>query len=326
MSIYENENFLKTGRVGDTYITLPDLYKNLLSNEFRSNNMTFDGTYFNASTISLVPNRKEIEEHINYQINESSYRSNKITGKEEFIFSGCSQTFGIGIHQQDIWGEIIAKNNDVSYLNFGQSGAGMRTIVKNLFGYFKVYGHPKYLRILAPDFLRFQFIKSPEVDSIKTKILPSTTNEFLNFIDTFAMPDRDNTEKYFKSPINIQDIMPFSYIIQENIDYINMLESYISQTDIDFKWSTWSPELRLFFNTNKDLFNFKYYIEPNFMFGHYDKSSKKTQAVDVKSGLPLTCHVNRSGDYMFDVAADEYYHMGVHEHMHFAELLGINNE
>jgi hypothetical protein len=326
MSIYEDDKFIKTGFLGDTYIALPDLYKNLLLNEFRPDHMKFYGTNFNACNLSLIPNRKEIEENINYKINEQSYRSSTITGKEEFIFSGCSQTFGMGIHEQDIWGEIIAKENNVSHLNFGQSGAGMRTIVKNLFGYFKVYGHPKYLRILAPDFLRFQFVKSPEADSIKTKILPSTTNEFLNFIDTFAVPDRDNTEKYFKSPINIQDIMPFSYIIQENIDYINMLESYISQTDIDFKWSTWSPELRLFFNINKDLFDFKYYIEPNFMFGRYDKSLKKTQAVDVKSGLPLTCHVNRSGDYMFDVAADEYYHMGVHEHMHFAELLGINDE
>lgn len=326
MSIYENKKFIESGTVKDTMLVYPNLYQEVLEKERVPFYFKFQNTELKAPVVSIIPDRKEILNNVNYNVNSNLYRSNEIVGDEDFVFAGCSQTFGMGVDEQDVWGSIIAKNNNLTYVNLGVSGAGMRTIVNNLLAYFKVYGHPKYLRVLAPDFLRFSFIQSRENKYIKTKILTDNKAQDFRIIDTFSFPDRGMSEQYFKAPIDIQDTMPFVLIIKENMEYLDILEQYISNTDIDFKWSTWNSELRMFFNKNKESLKFKYYVEPDFMFGRYEEKLKVTKILDIKSGEFLDCHSEKSNDEKFHVGSDEYNHMGTHEHLHFAELLGINND
>ena len=132
-----------------------DLYEDLIKLQYRKNNM-IDELILGVSYKKFTYKGK-IE--LDYSVNSHGYRGPSL-GKSDLLTSGCSQSFGVGVPENLTWTHMLAKNNGITYNNLSYPGNSTIAMVEDVFKYFEEYGHPKYLRLLLPDFLRFKFIKA----------------------------------------------------------------------------------------------------------------------------------------------------------------------
>jgi len=123
-------------------------------------------------------------------VNSNGFRSDEFIKEHDgkhILFSGCSNTFGIGLEKEEIWANIvynkISKNEKCSgFFNLGAPAAGIDYICFNLFKYFKFYGNPDLLFINLPNQLRmFHYNKNLDQTLLKvSNIDPYEILEFLN--------------------------------------------------------------------------------------------------------------------------------------------------
>jgi hypothetical protein len=94
-----------------------------------------------------------------YKYNSDGFRSDEFTKDHDglhIVFSGCSETEGVGDNIEKAWSHIlynqISKDRKCSgFFNLAKSGWGYSKIIPNLMIYFKKYGTPDYLFILLPN-------------------------------------------------------------------------------------------------------------------------------------------------------------------------------
>jgi hypothetical protein len=99
---------------------------------------------------------------VEYRYNKDWFRSDNFTTEHEglhIVFSGCSNTEGIGQNIEETWSyrlyEEISKQHKVSgYFNLARSGTGWQKITNNFRNYVNLYGAPDYLFVLHPNLLR----------------------------------------------------------------------------------------------------------------------------------------------------------------------------
>jgi hypothetical protein len=272
------------------------LYENLIQSQYRKNNM-IDELNLGVSYKKFTYKGKI---DVDYSVNLHGYRGPEL-GLVDLLTSGCSQSFGVGIPENLTWTNMLAQG--VSYNNLSYPGNSTVAMVEDVFKYFEQYGHPKYLRLLLPDFLRFKFIKAANENTF----IQNSQGKIGEFLNTVSDADRSML-KYEKLPIAIEKIMPTSVPFRSNLFAIKMLEQYVAQTDIDFKWATWHNELNVHFN--KHDYKFKNYVQ-----------SKVIEDYDYKN-----CHqdIKQIDPRFFDVGTDPQEHMGSHAHAHYAELFAID--
>jgi hypothetical protein len=100
---------------------------------------------------------------INYKYNNLGYRCDTFLQKTDgvrVLFSGCSETAGIGNNIDDMWTtkvyKHLEKNSAVDgYFNLGLSGSGYTRIINNVFNHMKIYGSADYVFILFPNIARW---------------------------------------------------------------------------------------------------------------------------------------------------------------------------
>jgi len=96
------------------------------------------------------------------ELNNLNFRSDNFTrihNGKHLVFTGCSNTWGVGLTQEETWPlqvyNKIKENEDVSgYYNLSIPGTGIASQVVNLFKYFKSYGNPDVIFYNIPDLLR----------------------------------------------------------------------------------------------------------------------------------------------------------------------------
>jgi hypothetical protein len=274
------------------------LYDDLIFNQHRKNNMIDElnlGVRYKKFTY-----KGKIK--VDYDVNQYGYRGPELA-KVDLLTSGCSQSFGVGVPEDLTWPHMLAIKNSLSYNNLSYPGNSTMAMVEDVFKYFNLFGHPKHLRLLVPDFLRFKFIKAAN----ENVFIQNSRGNIGEFLNTVSDADRSML-KYEKLPIAIEKIMPTSVPFRSNLFAIKMLEQYVAQTDIDFKWATWHNELNVHFN--KHDYKFKNYVQ-----------SKVIEDYDYKN-----CHqdIKQMDPRFFDVGTDPQEHMGSHAHAHYAELFAID--
>lgn len=276
-----------------------NLYEELIQSQYRKNNM-IDELLLGVSYKKFTYKGK-IE--LDYSVNSHGYRGPALC-ESDLLTSGCSQSFGVGVPENLTWTHMLAKNNGITYNNLSYPGNSTIAMVEDVFKYFEVYGHPKYLRLLLPDFLRFKFIKAANENTF----IQNSQGKIGEFLNTVSDADRSML-KYEKMPIAIEKIMPTTVPFRANLIAIKMLEQYISQTDIDFKWATWHNELNVHFNKNN--YGFKNYISSVAdSQSDYSQCHKDVEAIDPR---------------FFKVGTDPQEHMGSHAHAHYTDLFAIDN-
>lgn len=185
------------------------------------------------------------DDYISYEYNSFGYRGKEFEVNEDLVIAGCSQTFGMGLEENQVWGNILAKHFELRASNLSIPGSSTESIVNNIFAYFKEYGHPKMLLALFPDMYRMQIpthrnqITSSAIrnENDKEGGHPYLTYLYLDKVDQKTKPN------YQKSPFDLEEILTPDVAFFHNMKSIMILSQYCKAVGIKFYWSTWREEL-----------------------------------------------------------------------------------
>jgi hypothetical protein len=172
-------------------------------------------------------------------LNSNGYRSDEFSlhhdGKH-IVFSGCSNTFGLGLKKEEMWsskllskivlsGQMVSGNFNISY-----PGAGVFEIVTNTIRYCNLYGMPDIIFVQILDEGRFYDIDDRNKDQVKNVILRMPNTPF-----PFA-------EKFLKQ------------LRLHNYQYLMMLEAFCKTNGIELFILSWKN--KRYFEEDVDLENF----------------------------------------------------------------------
>jgi hypothetical protein len=189
-----------------------------------------------------------IPDTVDYQhkkINSLGYRGPEFNSSNDFLFLGCSQTWGYSLQEEDVWPKFLCDKIQKTYSNISCPGDSVQSQVIKAFSYFKEFGNPKYIVGVLP-FARFEF---PYIsDTITFKSLqprPVFNKDELPQVylaDIFIEYDLNNTkfEKTFsKTPHNVKEFFPIELALYYNNIFISILEQYCESNGIELLWSFW---------------------------------------------------------------------------------------
>lgn len=95
-----------------------------------------------------------------YQFNEHGFRTKALDQNSNAVVGlGCSHTTGIGLPQQDVWIERLAKLCNLDCVNLGVASASLDTVFR-IANYWLKEIQPKIVVLLCPTFNRFEIRKS----------------------------------------------------------------------------------------------------------------------------------------------------------------------
>jgi hypothetical protein len=270
-----------------------------------------------------------------YTLNSYNCRGPEFTSDVDFIFAGCSQTFGIGVPDDGVWPRFVAETLDGTYVNLSMLGAGMEWITDSIYRYVHTFGKPsRGIMVLAPDMYR--------VDQIVNNVLNSCPNPSISDyvpqyygddakdvrLVTYHLKHKDPVS-FLKKPFPIEDTTIEEESIRRTIKAIKDLEIFCAQAGIPLIWGTWSETLSELVNNLPTEYKFSNYI-------NVSKHSWESRFNDVdvvqdylvdEHGVDLTCHSELSAlyDLSFYAGTDRFKfndgqsHIGVHKHIHIAD-------
>ena len=223
---------------------------------------------------------------ISYRINNYGYRSDDISKEHStsnFLYSGCSNTFGIGVPLESIWAyQINSLLSGEKFINLAINGGSYKTVIYDVFNYIRNFGKPKGVFLLLPNLQRqINFIENKEKNVVM-------------FINSYRNSSQEE---------NISRVISEKTNLFEFYNTVKMLEDYLFELDIPLIWTTWDPDLDKKISESK---GFKNYVTlDNFNVYHKLKSSKKPKELD--------------NDY-WDVARDNS-HLGSKYHLFYASIM-----
>lgn len=164
-----------------------------------------------------------------YKYNSNFFRSNEFTktpSKPHVLFSGCSQTEGIGGNLETVWPTIFLKNcnlEDKTLYSLARSGWGWQMIMDNIRVYIREYSKPDYLFILLPNISRrFEFDTVNKNDYCYMQRYPKSSDGPPKKKDLGIL----STKEYFESLMNF--VVGWRFFLD-----------YCKYNDINVLWSTW---------------------------------------------------------------------------------------
>ena len=298
----------------------------------------FNGKYENNSYALASGHGKFLDTTNEYHMNSLGYRSNEFSKNTEFVYAGCSYSFGEGSSEANIWGTIVANHYGYSYSNLSRPGASVQWIVKNLFNYFREYGHPKVLACLFPDFCRMTIPLNPNIVVAKGHGEESwITMHDLHLGGTVDLASRP---RYSKKPHEAEEVIPVEIPMALSIEYISMLARYCETNGIQFYWGTWDVSASIFMNKMADEYQYPEYVdiknEKWHDFSEHDFKQYYHGDMPLESIIdkcydgdcnPIDCHLEGRESYgkYFYIGSDVDYvggpsaHFGMHRHIHAAE-------
>jgi hypothetical protein len=233
-------------------------------------------------------------------VNSHGFRGENFKKDIDFLFAGCSQTYGYALREKSMWGVMLAKENNMSYANISMPGASVMHIIFNIFKYFEEYGHPKVIVGLFPDFYRIRTFLDSKILNQRSNH-PTKNNEENLFVNSYGNRGKDFL-KHLKLPTTPDNVYSEEFTYMINSMFITILENYCNKNKIDFIWSkTFNDEK---YDQNEDSFlAFKNYY--NF---------------SLKEELIYGCHENNEkNDPTWNTASDNA-HFGTHINIHIKDF------
>jgi hypothetical protein len=266
-----------------------------------------------------------------FKLNSLNFRTDEIIKNRDFVFSGCSYTFGDGLLNEGIWGNLISSSLNKESYNLAQVGSSVQRIVLNLFTYFRNFGNPKLVICLFPNLLRSCMVSDIDhmVDSRKNCLRDKKdATTVLYNIDSFNI----DYVKISKQPHISEEIIPKEFLLFNSLQYIKMLEMYCQASNIKLLWGTWYLDDEIYisksnvFNCFVNLENEKWHQnEEDNLISKYHKDGYEVYG----HGSCLTstqCHeefrdiYGKNFDEPFDIDLKKNIaHYGVHRNIHIAE-------
>lgn len=155
----------------NSYKTYP-IFQDIFENKF-------DETWMHGisdKVFTIIP--PEIQNNVTddgsvvYNFNKQKFRCDDFTENhngKHVLFSGCSETEGVGGNIEDAWSKILYDRLAIEekcsgFFNLSRSGWGWSRIVINALIYFEKYGYPDLYFIMLPNHFR-KFIYFEDKDS-----------------------------------------------------------------------------------------------------------------------------------------------------------------
>ena len=214
-NIKDNRYFYKNTLIGNIYITYyPEV------------------TFAEPNTVSTISHmdvyvNKSNKNDITYSLNNHLYRCDdfdKEQAKDNYLYSGCSYTFGTGLPYESLWALNLNRNlNGNKFFNLAMHGASYDQIINDLYDYIRMFGKPKAIFLLLPNLERI-----PSFDYHGDK--PYMRN---SHIKTYPS---DKYKLFFKH--NQPEILVYRFY-----KLLQQFEEYCSLQNIPLLWTTWDLEL-----------------------------------------------------------------------------------
>jgi hypothetical protein len=274
-----------------------------------------------------------------YEINSKGYRSDEFIETRDIVFAGCSETWGIGVLEEGIWGNILSDKMGMKSYNLGAPGTGVQFIVNNLLAFFKEYGNPKFLFCLFPEFTRFEMRSDL---SFMTSARLGKNLKSRSYFQVIKPLDPTKKVQYSKIPHLAEELIPHEFIFSISISYIKMLEYYCELNNIFFRWGTWDKAQDNYLSNNMSSLDFQNYVCLNFnkweqftgkegnwiRYFHKDGDMCDKNAGSCK--IKEECHEDIKHLYGrnfyepmdLDIKNKTVGHMPIHMHAHIAEDFG----
>jgi len=225
---------------------------------------------------------------ISYKINNYGYRSDdfsKENAELNFLYGGCSNTFGVGVPINCLWSnQLNSFLGGDKFMNLGINSGSYKTMVYDIFNYIRKIGKPKGVFLLFPNIERQ-----------------------INFVE--RKKEKDSVDFFVKVYRGSPDMEKILSVISEKVNLfefyntVKMLEDYLYELGIPFVWSTWDNSLNSLILQNNTFNN--YTSSDNFEIYNKIESSAKPEKLDNK---------------YWDVARDGS-HLGSKYHLYYALIM-----
>jgi hypothetical protein len=255
------------------------IFNDLINNQF---DLAWHYGVEKNKTYSIVSAEKDTKDDgsVVYNYNSELFRSDEFIKNhngQHILFSGCSESEGVGGNIEDAWTKIlynkISKEIKCSgFFNLSRAGWGWNRIILNCLIYFEKYGYPNFLFILLPNNQRKfdysenghlndqgfsmgnwkyvqkypnYYFKKDGLDLADQNIITSKPKEynedFINFLISWKLFNKiceDNKIKLFFST--------WDKLEDENIKEIKIFNNFVTVFDNDK-----NKYLKQFYNENK---------------------------------------------------------------------------
>jgi len=259
-------------------------------------------------------------DNIHKRINDDGHRGPDFAKNIDILFSGCSQTYGQGVKDGTIWGELVAKELGLTYNNLSYRGGSVMQSIYNIFNYCEKYGNPKYILCMFPSFTRTHvFVDSKMLTSAPyDRIL---RERYGSDKGPYRAIQVSLESKYIKLPAQVEEVFPNEHRVWINLMFISMLETYCKSHNIKLLWTTW---LDIYKNDDKLLYRkFKNFFKLS------DNWNQTVYPNEKNLDYYNKCHQEIKNNYedFFDRGTDwklrdsEVWdgHWGAHTHVHVFE-------
>ena len=176
----------------------------------------------NHDTCRGKVNNFNVTDEINYKFNNMRFRCDDLDlskSENNFLFSGCSVTFGMGIPYSKTWAyQVNSHFGGESFFNIALPAGSFKSIVFDIFAYIRNYGKPKAVFVLFPPLLR-----QPVIENEKIRTLPYYR--------------KDHSERSDAIKILNENTMMFEFS-----RLLGILEDHLRVLGVPFLWGTYEPE------------------------------------------------------------------------------------
>jgi hypothetical protein len=210
------------------------------------------------------PFNSYIDQGIKYSHNKNARRCDdfsKETAQENFLFAGCSYTYGSGLPYQHTWAYKLNKDlNGENFYNVGMPARNFQVIINDIYTYIRLFGKPKAIFLLLPDLKREHVVKLERNDEYGDyyEIKPTVSMSF-----NLKNPENQSSNKKDHQYLNMEKVYYDFY------NTMSQLEDYLESLKIPFLWTTWDEwfqkslaEEKIFKNYF-ELDSFEEYVEKN---------------------------------------------------------------
>lgn len=258
---------------------------------------------------------------IEYTTNSLNYRSPEVGDTPADILAiGCSQTFGMGVQDNEIWPEKLSNMLGMSYVNLGECGSSIYNILGQAMSYVRDIGKPKVIVALLPGWDRVEIAVNHENNLVSPEIF-QVTDKYQVYQMNMSSGKQDTQEvpKYAKRPYILDEVLSYEIPLSQSAKALSHLMSYCSAIDVPLVFSSWHPNMIELLDikaaNSKTKWDLTGYVrfDPNTL---VDLQESKI------SGLTdMICHHDAVGvdSPSWEIGQDKGRHIGAHAHLHYAE-------
>src|SRR6056300_417448 len=282
-----------------------------------------DGFYTFPELLGSEVDRKTYYDPVHKYPNEEpsfTFRS-PAPGDKDLVAMGCSQTYGIGVCEENTWPALLAKDLDISYVNIAVPGYSIARCVLSFFSYIETYGKPKAVAFLLPDMYRMYFpVGSPHsyAQNVPEKQKIKMTDATFSLYSGSDKSWEKLAPAFSKRPHRIEDIFYPEVSYSQGFTMLNTLLVFCKYAGISIVIDTWDKELSYLLNSLD-------YLSDDVFANTYVEHSRSgcVDHEDFKDSLKHEeFHNATDGTPNANQPHSASSHMGAHKHIHFAGQFG----